>query len=613
MPKPFASLSSVARCLLCGIIQWAVLVPDSNGSSPSLDPEELRINCGIRVIETDFFARHSPPTPIKQAFEFPADAEISQTSVGSEPQALVGYPESFTVAKGQPVRIRYAGELLSTGQRVVRAGVFDAHDHHRVQQLDFREMEHPIRREPCDSWYRGCRFSESIALSTNLLNAGLYYVFLTDDSGSQSTPIYFHVRPDQREVASAAVVVLLPETTWHAYNYYGGGSLYGVQRKTAEGRPYIGQNRSSRLYVSSMQRPLLPEGSGLRPIFSTRDEVRKYFSDSEHLDVALPDPLDLHGTGWLRTSPEANLLFSRLLRSKGISTVTLAMQDLETSPGPLDHANLLLISGHNEYWTSTMAKAVKSFVLRGGRIANFSGNLMWWQINLDHGAIYQDQAGPERSDRCKIALPRVFRDTGLHHLLNRWKGERFFGLNYRFANYPLDYVAHLEPSDLLHRFGVDAQELDLSAGKGVTVEKPLHPVFQSLGLTAGERIGREPEVLAVEIDGVPLTESGEVDRSFSTQLPVHVDVLASATVFVASEHVSPDSGRKLFGVHKAGVFVEVAPMGLNSAARTISFGSIGFYNTLAAGDARFEQIVLNTVGYLQKGEVTKPTETGPLH
>ena len=41
---------------------------------------------------------------------------------------------------------------------------------------------------------------------------------------------------------------------------------------------------------------------------------------------------------------------------------------------------LLILFGHDEYWTHEMRQAVNHFSALGGRILNMSGNLMWFKV-----------------------------------------------------------------------------------------------------------------------------------------------------------------------------------------------------------------------------------------
>jgi len=54
--------------------------------------------------------------------------------------------------------------------------------------------------------------------------------------------------------------------------------------------------------------------------------------------------------------------------------------DLHNDPTTLNGYRILVLAGHDEYWSREMRDHVEAFVSRGGHVANFSGNTAWWQI-----------------------------------------------------------------------------------------------------------------------------------------------------------------------------------------------------------------------------------------
>ncbi|WP_051759229.1 N,N-dimethylformamidase beta subunit family domain-containing protein [Herbidospora cretacea] len=56
---------------------------------------------------------------------------------------------------------------------------------------------------------------------------------------------------------------------------------------------------------------------------------------------------------------------------------------LDLSPELLDGYRLLVVNGHDEYWTREMRDACEEFVRRGGNMAIFAGNTAWWQARLE--------------------------------------------------------------------------------------------------------------------------------------------------------------------------------------------------------------------------------------
>ncbi|MEV0588383.1 N,N-dimethylformamidase beta subunit family domain-containing protein [Nonomuraea sp. NPDC050310] len=142
--------------------------------------------------------------------------------------------------------------------------------------------------------------------------------------------VHFVVR---QAVPSAPILVSVPFTTWQAYNRAGhpGEGLYWTEAP----------DRARRV---SFDRP----GGG-------------------------PPP-----ERW-----EEGLI--RWLRPAGYDVAYCANLDLDHGLDLLEQHRLLVVNGHDEYWSAGMRDAVEEFVRRGGNLAVFSGNTAWWQIRLEDG------------------------------------------------------------------------------------------------------------------------------------------------------------------------------------------------------------------------------------
>jgi len=144
--------------------------------------------------------------------------------------------------------------------------------------------------------------------------------------------VHFVVRA-ARPGSAAAILVSVPFTTWQAYNHAGepGESIYYAEEPT-------------RAAVISFDRP----GGGPPP------------ERWEH--------------GLMRWLPQA-----------GYRVEYCANTDLHGGDELLAAYRLLVINGHDEYWSRPMRDAVERFVTQGGNVAFFAGNTCWWQIRLEDG------------------------------------------------------------------------------------------------------------------------------------------------------------------------------------------------------------------------------------
>jgi hypothetical protein len=132
-------------------------------------------------------------------------------------------------------------------------------------------------------------------------------------------------------VAASPVLVSIPFPTWEAYN-----------------------------------RPGVP-GEGLYQAEQADRAVRVSFDRSG----AGPQP-----EGW-----ELGLL--QWLGPAGYQVDYCSGLDLHDGIDLLNDYQLLVINGHDEYWSKQMRDSVEQFVRGGGNLAIFSGNTCWWQVRFE--------------------------------------------------------------------------------------------------------------------------------------------------------------------------------------------------------------------------------------
>ncbi len=199
---------------------------------------------------------------------------------------------------------------------------------------------------PPDATSNGCRWLRSFQLSIpNTWPPGLYYAFI--GSGANATTVPFVVRP----VAATPGVqrlVMIPVTTVHAYNEYGGKSLYDFNS--------TGQARASQV---SLDRPLSQTFNSFFDVYSQ--------------------------------------YFVRWLAKNNVAADFCTDLDIVANPALLDPYQLYMQAGHDEYWTRERRQTMDAFVARGGNAMYLGGNTSWFQIRLEAG---NGNGVPNRSIVC---------------------------------------------------------------------------------------------------------------------------------------------------------------------------------------------------------------------
>ncbi|MFC9328525.1 N,N-dimethylformamidase beta subunit family domain-containing protein [Kitasatospora sp. NPDC057015] len=172
--------------------------------------------------------------------------------------------------------------------------------------------------------------------------SSLYRAVFTPGTGEESE-VWFVVRPAEPGLRSP-VLLSVPFATWQAYNRAGvpGEGLYWTEDP-------------ERAAQVSFDRP----GGG-------------------------PPP-----ERW-----EEGLM--RWLRAHGPDVEYCSNLDLHLDPQALLPYRLLVVNGHDEYWSWEMRDRVEGFVRSGGNLAVFGANTAWWQMRLEDGGrtmvCYRDAA-----------------------------------------------------------------------------------------------------------------------------------------------------------------------------------------------------------------------------
>ena len=167
--------------------------------------------------------------------------------------------------------------------------------------------------------------------------SGVYFAKLTTDTGDNENMIPFIVRNDG---TTSDLLFQTSDTTWEAYNPWGGYNLYqgnGVQ--------------ADRAYAVSYNRPIAMN--------STADEAgpQDFVFGEEYPAIY-----------WLEQN--------------GYDVSYISGIDAATNPALLLNANTYLDVGHDEYWSQSQFANVQAAANAGVNLALLSGNQMYWDVAL---------------------------------------------------------------------------------------------------------------------------------------------------------------------------------------------------------------------------------------
>lgn len=226
---------------------------------------------------------------------------------------------------------------------------------------------------PSDADANGCRWPVSLEVAVDAAwRSGFYLVTLTA-----------HGAPPGRDVAHAGFVVrppaptgspllVLATNTWNAYNNWGGCSLYTGGSQVSFRRPFA-RGLLCRPEVERDDRKARPVRWDEEPdadgfVYQAYRNERGY-------------PAAIGSSGWFTFERR----FVEWAEAAGYSFDYAVSADLDAEPAALDGYDLMVSVGHDEYWSAPQRDVLEAHLRRGGRLASFSGNTMFWQVRIEDG------------------------------------------------------------------------------------------------------------------------------------------------------------------------------------------------------------------------------------
>ena len=308
-------------------------------------------------------------------------------------------------------------------------------------------------------------------------------------SGFHLVTLRAHEAPAGRDVAYAAFVVrgrisdraaalyVLDTNTWHAYNTWGGRSLYTGGHRVSHARPFA-RGMLVRDDVDRDDRKARPVRRGEQP------DVDGTIFQRYRTEHAYPSAIG--STGWFTHARR----FVEWAERAGYRFDYAVSSDLEQLPELLAPYETVISVGHDEYWSGGQRRAVEEHVRRGGDFASFSGNTMFWQVRLEDGRdgpsmvchkYSAHEHDPVVADGRSGAMTGMWADP----LVGRPEWE-LLGAGSAFGLY--------------HRFGAATPR---GIG-GFVVYRSGHWMFEGTGLAYGDVLGADDGVVGYETVGCPV-------------------------------------------------------------------------------------------------------------
>jgi len=363
------------------------------------------------------------------------------------------------------------------------------------------------------------------------LQGGVYSYRLYTSDILLDDPQYFIIYDPN---SSSKVAIMHPLFTWQAYNVYGGESFYrGAQ-----------------------------------------------FDNTKKIELTLERPLttqsDYH-------RPESTIPTIRLLEKNGIKTDSICNLTLHETKGLLDKYDLLILVGHDEYWTHTMYDQLEDFVRAGGNVVAFAANILCWAIEVENGNI--------RVDKRNQYIEGESGSNSSGHFRNPWinrQQQSLFGLAYWYAGYP---VSRIDPTVASQHLTQD----QIRNSGAIHVIDMGHQIFSGVKIDNGKILTTETNLLDVELDGVFISKD-KVDFTRTVDVPKNTKVLAKSIVNVAHTRVN-QNGKVTSDVsfETVGIITECSPYPKGGV--TLQLGSVCFFRAAKNPSSNEAKLMINMVKY----------------
>jgi hypothetical protein len=386
----------------------------------------------------------------------------------------------------------YCGQLsYSAGDTInihvsTHASMFDVSVERRGATRDEVWSTHSVsgvfHSPPADADSEGCGWPVAASVDVDpAWMSGFYLVTLTARGVPADRSVAhacFVVRGPELVEARRRILYVLPTNTWNAYNTWGGKSLYTGGSKVSFARPFC-RGMLSRPEVDRDDRKSRPVRFRETPD-ADGEIFQRYRTEHNY-------PSAIGSTGWFTHGRR----FVEWAEGAGYEFDYAITSDLENDPSTLEGYDMVLLVGHDEYWSAPARAAVERHVERGGNLASFSGNTMFWQVRLDVGErgtsmvchkyrAHLDDAVMGTND--EGAMSGMWADPVVAK--PEWTllgGGSAFGLYHRFGNATAQGVG------------------------GFLVYRGDHWLLADTGLRYGDVLGRDDGVVGYETLGCPVT------------------------------------------------------------------------------------------------------------
>ena len=388
---------------------------------------------------------------------------------------IEGYCSALSCLPGSALGVHVSSRRDRYDLRVERWGAT------RELLWEARDLPGTFIPPPPDADSAGCGWPMSIEIPVEShWRSGFHLVTLTAHDappGRDVAHACFVVRAPPAAAHRAHALLVLDTNTWHAYNTWGGRSLYTGGKEVSLARPFA-RGILCRPEVVRDDRKARPTRWGEEP------DVDGTIFQAYRTEHAYPSAIG--SAGWFTHGRR----FVEWAERAGYVLDFAVSADLERDPAIVERYDLVLAVGHDEYWSHGQRDAIERHVRRGGNLATFSGNTMFWQVRLEQRpagtTMVCHKYSAHETDPVVGDEPSAMTGMWADPLVGRpeWS---LLGAGSAFGLY--------------HRFG----KATARGVGGFVVYRDRHWMLDGTGLRYGDVLGATHGVVGYETVGCPLT------------------------------------------------------------------------------------------------------------
>lgn len=416
------------------------------------------------------------------------------------------YTSRGSYRPGEAIACHVSASVPEVRIRLIRLGAED--------ELVFDEGGFPaaFHETPANASEEGCGWPVAFEIPVSESWRSGYYrlQMVAGDAIAEHCVIIRAANPG----TEARIVMALSMNTMHAYNWWGGKSLYeAVNPEDIRAPGVSGAGRSAARWVST-QRPYAPGlllGHPDSPRFPNSRprgfEEMPFYEGVRY--VMMPGYSRWDFSAGYQDKWEHHLV--RWLERAGHTIDFIDQSDMGREPGILAPYALYLTAGHNEYMSWEERDEVERFLAAGGKGFMMSGNHAFWQVRWeDEGTRMVCYKSSAAEDPAFTANPQRTTTYWAHPMVGRPE-TRMTGLTFA-------------------RGGFANLGLATSRGSGgYTVYQPEHWALAGSDLHYGDILGAPDRLVGWEVDGCAFTfRNGRPVATFEDGAPQGMEIIAIA-------------------------------------------------------------------------------------